>query len=79
MRRRELEGSGSLGPVGTVDWRALPWRFHTRMYDSSVPTATRLASSENSIQVRLSTLGQKLEVEQPWGFGEPTCLGCCEM
>lgn len=39
MSRRELDGGGSFGPVGKVDFRASPLRFQTRMYDSSVPQA----------------------------------------
>jgi hypothetical protein len=31
IRRRELEGGGSLGPDGRVDGKAPPERFQTRM------------------------------------------------
>jgi len=52
MRRRELDG-GSFTLDGTTDGRASPCKFQTRIYDSSVPTATRFVSSENSMQVIL--------------------------
>ena len=53
MRRREFEGRASLGPPESVDFSASLCIFQTRMYDSSVPIATRLLSSENSMQVML--------------------------
>jgi hypothetical protein len=55
MRRREFEGGESLGPPESVDFNASPCMFQIRMYDSSVPIATRLLSSENSMQVILGT------------------------
>jgi len=49
----ELAGGGSLGFAGIIEGRGSPAKFQTRMYDSSVPAATRRLSSENSRHVML--------------------------